>query len=140
MATTTQTPTTRQSKGRLYLWLGLAAPFIGIAMYALQLYNHVLKMPWYLPVFGTIGLLLVVLALFKKRNIGRFIALGLVILVAGLEWVVVSSALALPAYTGPVAAGKPFPAFTATLADGSPFTPDSFRGHDTALVFFRGRW
>jgi hypothetical protein len=142
METTTTQPTqVRQSTGRLYLWLGVAAPFIGVAVYAVQLYYRILKMPWYLPIFGTVGVLLVILALARRRSVWRFGGLVLVGLLAAFQWFFVSGGLKLPAYTGPVAAGNPFPAFTATFADASPFTQDSFRGDkNTALVFFRGRW
>ena len=51
------------------------------------------------------------------------------------------AALRLPAYTGPVAAGRPFPAFATIRADGTPFTQSDLEGdQDTVMVFFRGRW
>jgi len=138
--TTTQTAQVRQSTGRFYLWLGIAAPFIGVLIYVVQLQNRILKLPWYLPIFGTAGVLLVILALTRKRTIWRFGGLVLVGLLAAFQWFFVSGGLKLPAYTGPVADGNAFPAFTATFADATPFTQDSFRDKNTALVFFRGRW
>jgi hypothetical protein len=140
MATaTTPESAVRAKTGRLYFWLGLAAPFIGIGIYAGQLALGVLKLPWYMPVLGTIGLALLVWAVVQKRSAWRIGTLVLVALLASLQWFM-AVGLRLPAYTGPVAAGKPFPAFATVFADGKPFTPDSFQGKDTALVFFRGHW
>jgi hypothetical protein len=140
--TTTQSTAVRQNTGRLYFWLGVAAPIVGIGIFLVQfLVAHIFKTPWYLPIFGTAGVLLVILALARKRNIGRFAGLIVVCLLAGFEWFLVSGAAKLPEYKGPVAAGQPFPAFAATFADGSPFTQDSLHSDkNTALVFFRGRW
>jgi hypothetical protein len=141
MATTTsQSTEVRQRTGRLYFWIGLAVPFLGLVLYILQFQARILKMPWYLPVFGTAGVALIIFALVRKTNVWRIAGLILACLVAFLEWFFVAGGLSLPAYTGPIAAGSPFPAFSATFADGSPFTQDSFKGKNTALVFFRGRW
>jgi hypothetical protein len=125
---------------RRYFWFGLAAPFVGIAIYALQFRAGILKLPWYLPILGTVGVALIVYALLRKRSVWRFAGLTIVAILAFMQWFLVAGGLRLPAYAGPVAAGKAFPAFSATFADGSAFTPESFKGHNTALVFFRGRW
>jgi hypothetical protein len=142
MQTTTQSPPARQSTGRLYFWLGLVAPFLGFGILLVQfLVAKIFKTPWYLPVFGTAGVLLVVLALVRKRSIWRIAGLVVVCLLAFGEWFLVAGGLKLPSYTGPVAAGTAFPAFSTARADGTAFTQDSLRSDkNTALVFFRGRW
>jgi len=138
--TTTQAPPVRQKTGRLYFWIGLVLPFAGIAAYILQFQARVLKMPWYLPAFGTLGVVFIVLALLRKRNIWRIGGLILTSLLAFVQWFVVAGGLRLPAYSGPVVAGQAIPSFVATFSDGKPFTPESLRGDkNTALVFFRGR-
>jgi hypothetical protein len=95
--------------------------------------------PWYLPILGTLGTILMVVALARGRSIWRILGVGLLGLLAVGEWFLSTSKL--PAYTGPLKAGQPFPAFTTTLADGSPFSESSLKGeYKTVMVFFRGHW
>ena len=124
------------------LWLGLACAAIGIPLYAFQLL--VLARtgnPWYAPVLASVGVGFVLLAVYRRPNLWRGLAL---VLVAGLtagEWWFLLSYTRLPEYTGPVAAGGPFPDFQAAKADGTPFTRADLTGdRGTALVFFRGHW
>jgi hypothetical protein len=120
--------------------LGFGLALLGIAGYAVQLSTKRLVTPWYMPTAATLGVLCLFLALRRRRSVWRVLGLVLLILLAGLEWAVLLSAQ-LPAYTGPVAEGKPFPAFTTTRPDGSSFSQrDLEGGPNHVLVFFRGRW
>jgi hypothetical protein len=131
---------TQRSRGRLLLALGLALAALGIIGYAGQIRMQRLSTPWYMPALATLGVLLVVASLWQKRTVWRFLALFLVVLLAGAEWALLLM-LRLPPYTGPVAVGRPFPAFTTTWADGTPMGEHDLQGdQNQVLVFFRGRW
>jgi hypothetical protein len=138
---TTSSPAPAQSyPGRPFLGLGLGLTVLGVMAYAVQLALHRLITPWYLPALATLGVLCVGVALWQRRTLWRVLALLLVVLVAGASWTFLLAAR-LPAYTGPVADGRPFPAFTTTRADGTPFTQRDLAGdRASVLVFFRGRW
>ena len=83
---------------------------------------------------------MLVVSLSQARTVWRVLALLLVMLFAGAEWMFMYKER-LPAYTGPVATGRPFPAFATTRADGTPFTQRDLQGDsNNVLVFFRGRW
>jgi hypothetical protein len=126
--------------GRFLAALGFCLPVLAVAGYAAQLRSRRLTMPWYLPLAATLGVILLVAALWRARTVTRWLALLLALLIAGGGWAFVLSTR-LPAYTGPVAAGRPFPEFTTQRADGTPFTRrDLEGGPDSVLVFFRGRW
>jgi hypothetical protein len=126
--------------GRLFLWAGLCLPVLAVGAFAVQIANAHLKTPWYLPVVATLGVVLVGYALWRRRSVWRWIALIPVVLFACLTWAFLVM-LRLPAYEGPVAAGKAFPTFATARADGTPFTEHDFQGNDNhLLVFFRGRW
>jgi len=129
--------------GRLAASLGLALSIVGIVAYIVQFAAHVLTVPWYLPILGTIGAAMLLLALVMKPTWVRAGGVLLFGLLAAFEWWLLLSAMVLPPYHGPVTAGKPMPAFHAIQADGKPFTSEDLRdgqGKDTILVFFRGRW
>ena len=133
------TPVTRRP-GRPLLWLGMAVGLLGPVLYLGLMAAKVLATPWYLPVLGCLGVLLILASLVKKFTIVRLLALGLFGFVAYAE-VHLLSMSKLPVYEGPVATGQAFPAFATTLADGTPFTQDDLKGdQNTVLVFFRGRW
>ena len=122
------------------MWLGLVLAVAGIAICVLQFSAEKLMMPWYMPAMATIGLMLVALSVYYARTTWRILALVLMLLIAGGEWAALS-AMRVPGYNGPVAAGKPFPAFATLRADGSPFTQaDLIGAQNTVMVFFRGRW
>jgi hypothetical protein len=96
---------------------------------------------WYSPILASIGVMLIVVALFLRFTAWRVVALLLVGLLTAGEWWILLDFSRLPPYAGPVAAEKSFPEFTATRADGTPFARDSLvGGKDTVMVFFRGRW
>ncbi len=126
--------------GRRFLWLGIALAILGPAAYALLIWAGRLFTPWYVPIVGTAGVLLVIMSLAYARSVGRVLALVLVGLLAAGEWSLLLKVARLPAYTGPVEVGKPLPAFETQLADGSRLAPADLRGkQNTLLVFFRGR-
>jgi hypothetical protein len=120
----------------------MAIVVLGLVLYILQFaVAKILATPWYTPILGTLGVGLLVLALFRARTVWRFLAVGIFGLLVVGEWYFLLSVSVLPAYSGPVAAGRSFPAFTTTFADGSPFTQANLGGEkNTVLVFFRGRW
>jgi hypothetical protein len=142
----TTLPTPRRYPGRLLVALGLLLAALGIAGYAAQLAGyadrlgvHRLYNPWYVPIAATVGALLLVASLWQARSVWRWVALVLLVLLAGFEWTALLGAR-LPAYAGPVAKDKPFPEFTTERADGTAFTQRDLEGEDNVLVFFRGRW
>jgi hypothetical protein len=138
--TTSSAPAPRSYPGRLFLALGFAVAVVGIVAYVVQLSALRLTTPWYMPIAATLGAALVALSLWRARTVWRVLALLLLVLLAGAEWAFLLQTR-LPAYTGPVAAGRPFPAFETVRADGSPFTQRDLEGdQDSVLVFFRGRW
>jgi hypothetical protein len=97
-------------------------------------------MPWYLPILGTAGAGLILVALVRARGLGRILALLVLGLLATGEWALLSFSK-LPIYAGPIAVGQPFPAFTAARADGSPLSQADLPGEqNTVMVFYRGRW
>jgi hypothetical protein len=111
-----------------------------VAAFAVQIANAHLKTPWYLPALAALSVVLVAFALWKRRTVWRWIALAVVVLFAGAIGALFVM-LRLPAYEGPVAAGKPFPKFVTARADGTPFTEHDLQGSENhLLVFFRGRW
>jgi hypothetical protein len=136
----TTLPTPRRYPGRFSLWLGLAVALLGLVAYFVMLSRGDLTFPWYLPLSAVLGVLLVGFTIFRGLTVFRILAFILVVVLAGLEGFFLF-ATRLPAYTGPVAVGKPFPAFSTLRADGKPFTQANLQGEKgTVMVFFRGRW
>jgi hypothetical protein len=130
----------QQSRGRLFLLLGLALALLGVVTYVVQTARGRLLNPWYLPVLAALGAILVVVSLVARRTACRVVALAALMLLAGAEWAVLH-ALRLPPYTGPITVGQPFPAFETTRADGTPFAQADLAGdRNSVVVFFRGRW
>lgn len=138
---TTSSPVTpRRSSGRLFLALGLGLTVLGVIAYVIQIAAQRLTTPWYVPIAATLGLVFLVVSLWKRRTVWRVLALLLVGLLAGAEWTFLL-ATRLPAYNGPVAVGQPFPTFTTMRADGTSFTERDLEGDQkSVLVFYRGRW
>jgi hypothetical protein len=108
--------------------------------YTVQMSLQRLIVPWYLPIMASLGVVLVVLSIWKRRTVVRVLALVFVVLLAGASWAFLF-AVRLPRYTGPVAVGRPFPAFESSRADGTPFNQRDLAGDQAnLLVVFRGRW
>jgi hypothetical protein len=129
-----------RSRGRLLMLAGLGLAVLGVAAYAIQLALQRLMLPWYMPTAALLGVALVGASLWKRRTVWRVLALVVVVLLAGFEFMALN-AMRLPPYAGPIAMGRPFPAFEARRADGTPFTQNDLIGDQHhALVFFRGRW
>jgi hypothetical protein len=129
-----------RSRGRLLLLSGLGLALLGVVAYVVQISLERLVVPWYMPALALLGVALVLTSLAKRRTVWRMLALVAVVLLAGLELAFLYT-VRLPAYTGPIAVGRPFPAFEAKRADSTPFTQDDLAGEARhVLVFFRGRW
>jgi hypothetical protein len=138
--TTSSAAPRRPFLGRLLLALGLALPALGIIGYIVQFANQRLTAAWYVPFAATLGVVCLVVSLGLRRTVWSGLALVLVLLLAAAEWAMVLH-MRLPAYAGPVAAGKPFPDFKTARADGTSFTERDLEGNqDSVMVFFRGRW
>src|SRR5260370_25313745 len=94
-----------RSSGHLFLVLGLGLAILGVIGYAVQITTRHLTTPWHMPCLATLGVLCLVVSLWRRRTVWRWLALVLVVLLAGFEWTFLL-AMRLPAYTGPVAAGQ----------------------------------
>ena len=127
--------------GRSWLFLGMFLAVGGVALNLVLMFAaKILITPWYVPLLGTLGVTLIVLALMRSRSVWRWTAVVFFTLFVALQWWAVL-AMGLPAYTGPVKDGQSFPAFTTTLADGSAFTQTDLQGdQNTIMVFYRGHW
>jgi len=129
-----------RSRGRLLLLLGLGLAVLGRVAYVVQFHLQSLMMPWYMPIMGLLGLVLVAASLIEKRTVWRVLALLAVGLLSAAELAFLN-AVRLPPYAGPIAEGRPFPAFETKKSDGTPFTQrDLVSDHSSVMVFFRGRW
>lgn len=127
--------------GRLWLSLGMGLCILGPLLLVAQYGAKVLIVPWYLPALTTFGMVFVLWSIFVRHGVVRFVALGLVMLFAVVQWLFLGAMARLPSYEGPAKAGQPMPAFETILADGSEFTEkDLANGQASVLVFFRGRW
>ena len=142
MSTLSPTPEAAQrSRGRAYLWAGLTACLLGLALPVVQFSLKHLFVPWYAPALATLGAVLLLVAVARRRTLLRVVALVLLVAVAGAEWFFWGSLIRLPDYEGPARPGQPFPAFRSALADGRAFADADLRdGSRRAMVFFRGRW
>lgn len=142
MSSIASTPSANQrSRGRSYFWAGIVVCVLGAGAAVAQFALKYLGMPWYSPVLATLGAILLVVAVARRRTVPRLIALVLVTAFAGLQWYFVVSFLKPPVYEGPVQVGKQMPPFRVAIADGSPFTEANLRdGSRHVLAFFRGRW
>lgn len=134
-------PAADRSRGRGLLWAGIAVGLLGIPLYFAQFSLGKLTVPWYQPVLATLGVVLLLRAVSRRRSIGRVIALVLIAAFAALDWYFVASVSKLPSYVGPARVGQKIPAFRTALADGRPFTEKDLQdGKLNVLVFNRGRW
>jgi hypothetical protein len=113
----------------------------GPAIYFVHVRLQILKMPWYVPVLATVGVLCMAVSVRRRRGVWRSCGLALFVVLCGLEWFFTLSVARSPTYAGPAQVGRRLPEFAAACADGTAFTnKDLEDGHRTALVFYRGRW
>jgi hypothetical protein len=130
----------RPFRGRLCLLLGIALAVLGVFASLVQTSLGRLTVPWYMPVLGLLGAILIVISLFERRTIWRALSLLAVLLLLSAELAMLY-VLRLPPYAGPITVGRAFPAFETMRADGTPFAQSNLAGErNNVLVFFRGRW
>lgn len=142
MATAQSTPTAaKTAPGRGFFWVGLGLFLLGLALPIGQMAMKILGVPWYSPALASVAAILLLIAVLRRRNVGRIVAFCLVSAFAGFQWYFLASMMRLPEYDGPAQVGKSLPPFSAVFADGKPFTEKSLAdGTKRALIFFRGRW
>ena len=134
-------PEKSRSKGRGLLWMSIGLCLLAVALVVAQYSLGQLIVPWYLPTLTTLAVFLLVWSLAARFTVVRAVVLGLVAILAGLQWLVLGVFAKLPDYDGPAQVGKPIPAFETALANGRPFTQRNLQdGESSVLVFFRGRW
>lgn len=140
-AVPTTAPATARSRGRGLLWAGIAVGLLGIPLYFVQFSLGMFTVPWYQPVLATLGALLLLGAVARRRSVTRLTALVVIAAFAGLDWYFLVSVSKLPSYEGPARVGQKMPAFRTATADGRPFTEKDLEdGKFNVLVFNRGRW
>jgi hypothetical protein len=142
MTTVTVPPSVQQrSYGRGYFWAGIGSCLLGMALVVAQFSLKYLFVPWYCPVLASLGAILLLVAVVRRRTIPRVAGLVLIAALAGFQWYALVWLMKLPEYEGPARAGKPMPAFNASFVNGQSFTDADLRdGSRHVLVFFRGRW
>ena len=142
MATATApSPVIERSRGRGYLWLGIILAILAIVLGVAQYSFALLVVPWQVPIVTTLGVMLLLVSISRRRTVTRIIVLVLITALAGLEWYFLLSFSRLPNYRGPAQAGVKLPAFQTTLADGRTFTDKDLQdGTPRVMTFFRGRW
>src|SRR5262249_38607275 len=124
-----------------YFLSGVVLLLLGPLLYILQFMQKQLVVPWYAPILGTLGVLLMLLSVWRRPGVLRIAGLFLFVLFCGFEWYFVAVASKLPAYAGPAQANRKIPSFATSLANGTTFTDkDLQNGTPTVLTFFRGRW
>ena len=122
--------------------LGVLLLLLGIGGVFLQMfYLKRLSVPWFMPIAGTAGVLLMLAGAWQRGGVLRWAGLILFVALVGGEWYMIAVMGRAPAYTGPFQVGKHVPAFAASFADGQPFTDKELEdGKKSMMVFFRGRW
>jgi hypothetical protein len=132
---------TGRSTGRAWFWAGIGVCLLGVALFFVQFSLKLMFVPWYVPALASVGALLLLVAVARRRSIVRIATLLLLAAFAGLQWHFLVVLMKLPSYDGPAQPDKPFPAFQSTLANGKPFTEEDLQDKSRrAMVFFRGRW
>src|SRR5262245_16724076 len=133
METSIQSPPTRH-------WLpfltGIALFIVGPIVYAAMMQSDMLWTPWFMPILATIGVLLMVLSLWRKFGVVRGIGLLVFLVACAGEWFFFLYMIPTPQYAGAAQRNAMVPAFEATLADGSTFTnKDVAKGRSTVMLF-----
>jgi hypothetical protein len=87
MSALTTTPTASQrSRGRGYFWAGALACLLGLGLAFAQFGLKRLGVPWYSPALATLGAVLLLVAVARRRTVPRVAGLVLVAALAGLQW------------------------------------------------------
>lgn len=129
------------ARGRGYVWAGLGVCVLALVLVGVQYALKQFVVPWYLPVLSTLGVLMLLVAVSRRRSVTRIMLLVLLGALTGFEWYFLISFSKLPSYEGPAQIAQRIPEFETTLADGRTFTDqDLADGTPTVLTFFRGRW
>jgi hypothetical protein len=130
----------RSRHGILFV-AGIAFFVLGPVWILAQFRLRRLGAAWYVPVVSSVGLLLMIWSVRRRRGVVRMVFLVLFALVCGFEWFAFMVASRSPAYTGPAQPGHKVPQFAARLSDGTPFTSAELeKGASTVVVFYRGHW
>jgi hypothetical protein len=143
MSTVEPAPAETSHPGRHWpLFLaGILLFLIGPPLYFVEFHLRHLRVPWYVPLLASAGVVLMAASLWRRRGVVRALLLLLFAMACGLEWYMLLVAMKAPPYSGPALPGSTIPEFAARLADGTPFTEkDLAQGRSTVLLFFRGRW
>ena len=85
----------------------------------------------------TIGTVLLLLSVARRRSIPRVVVLVLLTAFAGFQWYFLMSMMKLPDYAGSVQAGKQQSTFRATFVDGRPFTEADLRDGSRRMRHWR---
>jgi hypothetical protein len=137
-------PAARSPSGHWQLFLaGIVLFVLGPAWFVIQFRMKNLGAGLYVPILSSVGLVLLIASVCRRRGLIRIVFLMMFAVICGLEWYVFLVAARTPAYAGPALPGRKVPPFAARLADGSAFTAaslDQDQGSATVLVFYRGRW
>jgi hypothetical protein len=130
-----------RSRHWLLLLAGILLFCIGPAVYVVQFRLKNLAAPWYVPILGSSGAVLMIASVWRRWGVLRTVVAALFALLCAFEWFAFLVATRNPVYAGPAQPGARVPGFTTTLADGQRFTEkDLEKGTSTVLVFYRGRW
>src|SRR5262249_50087820 len=78
--------TPSRPSGRLALGLGVGCALLGLLLYGVQLSAGRTDAPWYAPALATLGVVLVLSSLQRRRGVWRVLALVLVMFLAAFEW------------------------------------------------------
>jgi hypothetical protein len=133
--------TTSKPRGWPLFLVGFLILIAGPVIYFVQFSQGQLITPWYLPILGTAGVLVMMLAYLRCHRVWCGILTLLFLAFCGLEWFFLLQVSLIPAYTGPAQPGATLPTFSATLADGKAFSNgDLESGKPSILLFFRGHW
>jgi cytochrome oxidase Cu insertion factor (SCO1/SenC/PrrC family) len=122
-------------------FIGVVVFLLGPAIYIAQVGSGNLRMPWYLLLMTTLGVVFMLVSVLRNGGVVRIVFFVLFALLCAGEWFAIMGPLKTPPNTGPAQVAQKLPDFATTFADGKPFTnKDLETGKPTVLVFFRGRW
>ncbi len=121
--------------------LGVFTFLLGPLLFLVQLQMRQFVLPWHVPLLGTLGVLLMLASVLRRRGWVRVLLLAGFSVVCGFQWYFLTVKSKVPAYAGPIQVGEKLPVFSAKRADGTPFGNTQLEnGQTSVLVFFRGRW